>query len=117
MQDLQLYQQLLGLTEPWYVTGVRLDIPAQEVEVRVAVREQVWGCPQCAGRMHVHQWESRTWRHLDSCQFKTLIRADVPVVLCPEHGSQTVAVPWAETLWRVECWVWRSSAVACQGVT
>jgi transposase len=96
MQDLQLYQQLLGLTEPWYVTGVRLDIPAQEVEVRVAVREQVWGCPQCAGRMHVHQWESRTWRHLDSCQFKTLIRADVPVVLCPEHGSQTVAVPWAE---------------------
>jgi hypothetical protein len=39
MQDLQLYQQLLGLTEPWYVTGVRLDIPAQEVEVRVAVRE------------------------------------------------------------------------------
>lgn len=96
MQDLELYRQLLGLAEPWYVTGVRLDVAAQEVEVRVAVREAVWGCPQCACRMHVHQWESRTWRHLDSCQFKTLIRADVPVVLCPEHGSQTVAVPWAE---------------------
>lgn len=96
MQDLQLYQQLLGLNEPWYVTGVRLDVKAQEVEVAVAVRDQLWGCPQCACRMHVHQWEKRTWRHLDSCQFKTLIRADVPVVLCPEHGSQTVAVPWAE---------------------
>ncbi len=96
MKDLQLYQQLLGLSEPWYVTGVRLDIPEQMVEVTVAVREQVWGCPQCANRMHVHQWESRTWRHLDSCQFKTVIRADVPVVICPEHGSQTVAVPWAE---------------------
>jgi transposase len=96
MKDLQLYQQLLGLTEPWYVAGVRLDVKAQEVEVTVAVRELVWGCPQCACRMHVHQWESRTWRHLDSCQFKTLIRADVPVVTCPEHGSQTVAVPWAE---------------------
>ena len=30
-------------------------------------------------------------RHLESCQFKTLIRADVPMVKCPEHGSQTVA--------------------------
>ena len=80
MQDLQLYQQLLGLSEPWYVTGVRLDVKTQEVEVTVAVRDQLWGCPQCASRMHVHQWEKRTWRHLDSCQFKTLIRADVPVV-------------------------------------
>lgn len=96
MQDRQLYEQLLGLNEPWYVTGVRLDVKAQAVEVTVAVRDQLWGCPQCACRMHVHQGESRTWRHLDSCQFKTLIRADVPVVRCPEHGSQTVAVPWAE---------------------
>ena len=47
--------------------------------------------------MHVHQWETRTWRHLDSCQFKTLdSSATCPIVLCPEHGSQTVAVPWAE---------------------
>jgi transposase len=37
MKDLQLYQQLLGLREPWYVAGVRLDIKAQEVEVTVAV--------------------------------------------------------------------------------
>lgn len=96
MQDLQLYQQLLGLTEPWYVAGVRLEAKAQEVEVTVAVRDQLWGCPQCARRMHVHQWETRRWRHLDSCQFKTFIRADVPVVRCAEHGSQTVAVPWAE---------------------
>jgi len=96
MKDFELYQQLLGLNEPWQVTGVRLDLKAQEVEVTVAVREQVWGCPQCARRMHVHQWQERRWRHLDSCQFRTFIRAEVPVVRCAEHGSQTVAVPWAE---------------------
>ena len=96
MQDFQLYQQLLGLTEPWHVTGVRLDLKAKEVEVTVAVRESIWGCPQCACRMHVHQWESRQWLHLDTCQCRTLIRADVPVVKCPQHGVQTVAVPWAE---------------------
>ena len=100
------------------VTGVRLYFKAQEIEVTVAVRDQVRGCFQCAHCMHLHQWESRTWRHLDSCQFKPVIRADVPVVLCPAHGSQTVAVPWAERcgrltkvfqglaidVWR-ECWV------------
>lgn len=104
MQDLALYQELLGLAEPWHVTGVRLDVRAQEVQVQVAVCEQVWACPQCAFRMHVHQWESRTWQHLDSCQFKTLISAEVPVVRYPEHGSQTVAVPWAEKYGRFARW-------------
>jgi transposase len=33
---------------------------------------------------------------LDSCQFKTIIVSRVPIVKCGEHGSQTVAVPWAE---------------------
>jgi transposase len=97
MQDLQLYQQLLNLKEPWYVAGVRLDPQAQEVEVTAAVRDQLWACPQCSCRMHIHQWETRRWRHLDSCQFKTFIRAEVPVVQCPEHGAQTVKVPWAES--------------------
>jgi transposase len=33
---------------------------------------------------------------LDSCQFKTVLVAAVPRVQCEEHGSQFVAVPWAE---------------------
>ena len=33
---------------------------------------------------------------MDSCQFKTFVRAKVPVVQYPEHGSQTVQVSWAE---------------------
>ena len=46
--------------------------------------------------MHIHDYEERRWRHLDSCQFQTILVSRVPVVRCPEHGSQTVAVPWAE---------------------
>jgi transposase len=33
---------------------------------------------------------------LDSCQFKTVITGDVPRVKCAEHGTQAVAVAWAE---------------------
>ena len=100
VQDFQLYQQILGLVEPWRVKGVTLRREAREVEVQVACVEQVWGCPECAQRMHLHEWEERRWRHLDSCQFKTIIVARVPRVGCPEHGTQTVAVPWAEKFGR-----------------
>jgi transposase len=96
MQDHQLYQQILGLSEPWKVTNVMLRMKAREVEVVVECTEQVWGCPECGKRMHIHEWETRRWRHLDSCQFKTVIVSDVPRVACADHGTQTVAVPWAD---------------------
>jgi transposase len=46
--------------------------------------------------MQIHDYEERQWRHLDSCQFQTIIVSRVPVVRCPAHGTQTVAVAWAE---------------------
>ncbi len=96
MQDFQLYQQILGLTEPWRVDQVTLKVAAREVEVRVGSADTLWGCPECQQRMQVHDYEERRWRHLDSCQFQTCIVARVPVVRCAVHGTQTVAVPWAE---------------------
>lgn len=96
MQDFQLYQQILGLSGPWRVKQVTLDRKGSEVRVEVECTETVWGCPECAERMHVHDWERRRWRHLDSCQYQTIIEAEVPRVSCPKHGTQTVAVPWAE---------------------
>jgi transposase len=96
MKDFQLYQHLLGLEEPWRVVSVTLKRPEREVEVRVECAETLGGCPECQQRMHVHGGEERRGRHLDRCQFKTLIVAWVPRVICPEHGAQTVAVPWAE---------------------
>ena len=96
MKDFQLYQQILGLVEPWVVESVTLKPKEQEIEVRVGFADTPWGCPQCQKRMHIHDYEERRWRHLDSCQFKTIIVSRVPVVRCEEHGCQTVAVPWAE---------------------
>ena len=96
MKDFELYQQILGLTKPWRVEAVTLKVSAREVEVRVGYQDTQWGCQECQQRMHVHDYEERRWRHLDSCQFQTVIVARVPVVRCPEHGTQTVTVPWAE---------------------
>ena len=96
MKDVQLYEQILGLEAPWYVQSVTLKPEAKEIEVRVGFQETLWGCPTCGQRMQIHDYEERRWRHLDSCQFKTMIVSRVPAVRCPTHGSQTVAVPWAE---------------------
>ena len=96
MKDIALYQQILGLVAPWQVESVSLKPKEREIEVRVGFAETLWGCPQCQERMQIHDYEERRWRHLDSCQFKTIIVSRVPVVKCPQHGAQTVAVPWAE---------------------
>jgi transposase len=96
VKDIELYQQMLGLVEPWRVESVTLKMKEQEIEVRVGFADTLWGCPRCQQRMQIHDYEERRWRHLDSCQFKTVIVSCVPIVKCPEHGAQTVAVPWAE---------------------
>lgn len=96
MNDISLYQQILGVTSPWHVTGVRLETKDKTIEVELSLKgDELWACPTCGRRMHRHSLERRRWRHLDSCQFKTYLVADVPRVICPEHGSVTVKVPWA----------------------
>ena len=97
MKDTSLYQQILGDTSPWIDSEVQLNTEKLTVEVRLKLPpDAVWACPECRGRMHVKEWRPRRWRHLDSCQFKTILEAPVPVVECSEHGAQTVQVPWAD---------------------
>jgi len=91
------YQQILGDTSPWVVDEVRLDVEHLVNEVKLTVKpDAIWACPQCHGRMHIKEWRTRRWRHMDTCQFKTILEAAAPLVECSEHGAQTVQVPWAE---------------------
>lgn len=98
MQDKELYQAILGLVSPWTVSEVDMDIESGEIRVHVShPRRTKFGCPECERQLPCHDHaEARSWRHLDSCQFKTLLIARVPRVNCPEHGVRNVSVPWAE---------------------
>lgn len=74
-----------------------MDAEKQMIEIGLSLPPNaVLGCPACKSRMHIKEWRERSWRNLDSCQFKTVLKARVPVVECQENGSQTVQVPWAE---------------------
>ena len=97
MRDKELYKQILGLQAPWEVMEVELSMAANEVRVYVEHEAEARPiCPHCGTSCPGYDERSRTWRHLDTCQFKTLIMAEVPRVTCPTHGVVTVKVPWAE---------------------
>jgi len=97
MRDKDLYAQILGIKRPWQVSGVDLNVPEGEVTVQVEQEEGVRSCcPTCGKESPGYDSRTRRWRHLDTCQYKTILVAEVPRVKCEEHGVVTVSVPWAE---------------------
>jgi len=97
MNDVAVFQAILGATDPWLVRAVQVDTAKETILIEMEVkRDRPWACPTCHRAMHVHDWARRRWRHLDTQQFGTWIEAEVPTVRCSEHGAQTVQVPWAE---------------------
>ena len=96
MRDKDLYAQILGIKSPWQVARVELALSAGEVTVHVEQEPDARQCcPICARVSPGYDSRTRRWRHLDTCQYKTILVADAPRVKCQEHGVVTVAVPWA----------------------
>jgi len=98
MRDTELYRHLLGIESPWTVTRVDLNVPEQRVDVWAEHGERAqWSCPECNATAPLHDHaDERVWRHLDSCQFRTMLHARPPRVQCPTHGVRQVRLPWAE---------------------
>jgi transposase len=98
MRDIELYEQILGLEEPWSVREVELNIDEGRVEIHVEHPPGVkWKCPHCERQLSCYDHSpERSWRHLDTCQLTTHLHARIPRVQCEEHGVVQVAVPWAE---------------------
>lgn len=103
MKDTALYEHLLGLKTPWSVKSVDLSLADQRVVVEVVLkRGQVWADPtDSTKRAHINGWTQRQWRHLDTCQFETLIKARVPQLKYSNGTVEELAVPWAERYSRV----------------
>ena len=98
MRDKDLYARILGLQSPWQVCRVELALSEGEVTVHVESEAgAAQSCPICGQSCPGYDTRPRRWRHLDTCQYRTILMAKVPRVQCPAHGVRTVAVPWAES--------------------
>lgn len=98
MRDVDLYQAILGIAAPWRVVKVDLALEEGQVDVWVEHGRGVrFACPECGRPCGVYDHSAeRTWRHLDTCQYKTLLHASAPRVKCDEHGVKQAALPWSE---------------------
>jgi len=97
MQTVQFFRRLLGLTSPWSVQRVTVAPEKKRVDVTLTHRRPVpFPCPECGVALPVYDHTaSRSWRHLDTGGFLTLVHACVPRVRCLFHGTRQVLVPWA----------------------
>ena len=92
------YARLLGLDAGWQIVDIDLSLEEQKVIIRL---EHVGGKPVCClgcgceRPLHDHAPE-RSWRHLDTMQFETVLAARLPRTDCPDCGVKTVDVPWSE---------------------
>lgn len=97
MQSREVFQQLLGVMSPWYVSEVDLALKQNKVRVYVDLDEEaILVCPECETPCPGYDRRRRQWRHLDTMQYETLVIAEVPRLKCPEHGVCQISVPWAE---------------------
>lgn len=97
MRDQQLYEHLLDIQSPWKVDRVEINDTSLEIIVHLELEENArLRCPKCNRVCPGYDRRKNTWRHLDTCEYKTLLTGRVPRVECPEHGVEMVNVPWAE---------------------
>lgn len=97
MRDRDLYARILGITYPWIVGEVELRLQAGEVIIHLELSAgYALTCPLCGKAAPGYDTRQRRWRHLDTCQYRTVLVADVPRVECEEHGVHQVGVSWSE---------------------
>jgi transposase len=84
--------------------AIQRDSKNREVTVIVEyTTEEPFICPVCGNPGKLHDHRKRQWRHLDSCNHKTLIEANIPRISCEEHGVKQLTVSWAEKNSRFTC--------------
>lgn len=96
MHDRDLYARILNIEAPWRVAEVELNEQAEEVVVRVEHDRGPLACPQCGQQARRYDTRRRHWRHLDTCEYHTILVAQMPRVLCERHKVKQVGAPWAE---------------------
>ena len=90
----------VGIQPPWGLVDQRLDTDKQPHELHLEVkceRGMKYACPECGQSHPAHDFQKKTWRHLNFFQHHCYIHASVPRVRCPDHGVKLVKVPWART--------------------
>ena len=96
MNTNDFYGQLLGINTPWIIENVELDMDEKRVDISINYSSKTAHC-ECGKECKIHdRSNSRTWRHLDTCQMMTYIHCALPRTKCDECKVKTFSAPWSE---------------------
>lgn len=109
MQNTDFYASLLNLGPEWKIRAVDVHHDRREVEIVVEYQLKEAPAPSSGVLCPIYDHrEERSWRHLDTMQYRTIIRARVPRVRTPSGNVETIRIPWAEPssrqTWLFEAW-------------
>jgi transposase len=97
MNELDLFQLALGLSDPWYVERVEFDKAAKRLDLYIDFRSGgTFACPGCGGAgCKAHDTTEKVWRHLNFFQYEAYLHVRTPRVGCSACGVKLAPVPWA----------------------
>ena len=92
-----LFTAALGLLTPWKCTRTEFSKDLSRLDIFIDFEEgSRFSCPECRKKnLLIHDTSEKEWRHLDFFQHVCYLHARVPRVICPEHGTRLVDVPWS----------------------
>ena len=96
MRDKDLYARILKIEDPWRVADVELNLEQGEVVVHVEHDGEALTCPQCGQPARRYDTRRRRWRHLDTCEYRTILAAEMPRVHDFEERREESLVAPAE---------------------
>lgn len=99
MNSKELFSLAIGLSEPWYIRDVVLDMTEGElnVELNIFIDFKPGSKFTIDGESYnsVHDTVERQWQHLNFFQHRCFLKARVPRIKLPDGTVKTVLVPWA----------------------
>ncbi|ETA66605.1 ISL3 family transposase [Methanolobus sp. WCC1] len=95
MDDKLLIQMALGITPPWYVKDIDLNVSKKRMDIYLDFTKGTkFPCPVCNKLCDLHDTKEKVWRHLDFFHHETYIHARVPRTKCDGDDVKLVEVPW-----------------------
>jgi transposase len=94
-----LYKIILQIDDNWRVSKIEVDDDIEEVRVLIVYAKNKAEDPVTKEICSIYDHrEERSWRHLDTMQYKTYIKCNIPRVKNSLGIVNTILVPWADKL-------------------
>lgn len=91
-----LFEQALGLEQPWYVEKTEFNDELRRLDVSLNFRAGgVFVCGSCDERCKAYDTAWKQWRHLNFFEYRTQVHAPSPRVDCHACGIRQARLPWA----------------------